>query len=163
MWMHIIGYHHFNFFPINFLLLKVFFYQSAFIIKNIGVKVQKSFTKTKIQFIKLNDLKKNLQHSYKSFNTNFFDQNHIKMTLHKYFWQNWQFCGHETWFLICLTMIAPNTSNNAFKFFIIMIMVGIKLEVLYGLHFIGPNYLVNNIAYRTHVSIVRSWILTLIT
>jgi hypothetical protein len=36
----------------------------------VGVKVQKSFTKTKIQFIKLNDFLKNLQQSCKSFNTN---------------------------------------------------------------------------------------------
>ncbi len=53
-------------------------------------------------------------------------------------------------------MIVPNMFNNAFKFFIIIKMVGIKQEVPYGLHFIGPNYLVNNIAYRIHVSIVRS-------
>ncbi len=55
--------------------------------------------------------------------------------------------SHETWFLICLTTIAPNTSNNAFKNFIIIKMIGIKLEVPCGLHFIGPNYLVNNRAY----------------
>jgi hypothetical protein len=34
--------------------------------------------------IKLNDLKINLQHSYKSFSKNVFDQHDIKMALHKY-------------------------------------------------------------------------------
>jgi hypothetical protein len=50
---------------------------------------------------------------------------------------------------------SPNTFTLAFKIFIIIKMVEIKLEVPYGLHFIGPNYLVNNIAYRIHVSIVK--------
>jgi hypothetical protein len=53
-------------------------------------------------------------------------------------------------------MIAPNTFKNASKNFIIIKMVGINLEIPYGLHFIGPNYLVNNIAYPIHVSIVRN-------
>jgi hypothetical protein len=51
---------------------------------------------------------------------------------------------------------SPNTFTNAFLKFIIIKMVGIKLEALYGLHFIGPNYIVNNIAYGIHVAIVRS-------
>jgi hypothetical protein len=37
-----------------------------------------------------------------------------------------------------------------------MKLVGIKLEAPNGLHFIGPNYLVNNIAYPIHVSIGRN-------
>jgi len=36
-----------------------------------------SYTKTKSEFIKLNDFFGILQHSYKSFNTNFLDQNDI--------------------------------------------------------------------------------------
>jgi hypothetical protein len=87
MFSNVVAYHRlssFQFFSHQFFFIKIFFYQNAFIIKKIGVKVQKSFTKTKIQFIKLNDFLKNLQHSYKSFNTNFFYQHHIKMRFHKY-------------------------------------------------------------------------------
>jgi len=52
------------------------------------VKIQKSFIQTKTQFIKLNDLKKLLQHSYESFSTNFLDQHDIHVTnLHKYVWK----------------------------------------------------------------------------
>jgi hypothetical protein len=30
-----------------------------------------------------------LQHSYKSFNKKFLDQNDIKVALHKYVWKDW--------------------------------------------------------------------------
>ncbi len=49
---------------------------------NFGVLKFKS--KTKTQIVKLNDLKKILQHLYKSFNINFLDQHDIKGALHKY-------------------------------------------------------------------------------
>jgi hypothetical protein len=41
------------------------------------------------------------QHSYKSFSTNFLDQHDIKVALHKYVGQNWQFSiiQHGFWFI----------------------------------------------------------------
>jgi hypothetical protein len=47
-----------------------------------------------------------LQHSYKSFSTNFLDQHDIKVALHKYVWENWQIFGHRTWSLTRLIVIA---------------------------------------------------------
>jgi hypothetical protein len=43
-----------------------------------------SYTKTKSEFIKLNDFFGIFQHSYKLLRTNFLDQHDIKMTLHKH-------------------------------------------------------------------------------
>jgi hypothetical protein len=48
-----------------------------------GVKVQKSFIKTKNQFIELCFFGI-FQHSYKSFNKKILDQDDIKVALHKY-------------------------------------------------------------------------------
>jgi hypothetical protein len=56
---------------------------------NYGLLKFKSPLLTNTQFIKLNDLKKILQHWYESFNINFFDQHDFKMALHKYVWKNW--------------------------------------------------------------------------
>jgi hypothetical protein len=41
------------------------------------------------------------QHSYKSFSTNFLDQHDIKVALHKYVWQIWQFLiiQHGFWLI----------------------------------------------------------------
>jgi hypothetical protein len=47
-----------------------------------------------------------LQHSYKSFSTNFFDQHDIKMAIHKYVWKNGLIFGLLTWFLAHLAMIV---------------------------------------------------------
>ncbi len=42
--------------------------------------------------------KKNLRHSYKSFNKNLLDQHDIKVTLHKYVLKNEQFFDYPIWF-----------------------------------------------------------------
>jgi hypothetical protein len=47
-----------------------------------------------------------LQHSYKSFSTNFLDQHDIKMAIHKYVWKNWLIFGPLTWFLAHLAMVV---------------------------------------------------------
>ncbi len=56
--------------------------------KTSDAKIQKSFTKPKIKFIKSNHLKK-IFNTHKLFNMNFFDQHNIEVALHKYVWQNW--------------------------------------------------------------------------
>jgi hypothetical protein len=78
MWM--IGYHNFNFFPIKVYIKRVF----SLVFYKINFGVLKFKSKTKTQIVKLNDLKKILQHLYKSFNINFLDQHDIKGALHKY-------------------------------------------------------------------------------
>jgi len=128
----------FQFFPHQMFFIKRVF-SIVLLYKKIGVKIQKSFTKTKIQFIKLNDLKKNLQHSCKSFNTNFFDQHILKWHYINMFdkmiiFRSWNMVFNS------FNYDSPNTFTNAFKNFIIIKMLGIKLKVPYGLHFIGPNY-----------------------
>ncbi len=53
-----IGYHNFNFFPIKVYIKKVF----SIVFYKIDFGVLKFKSKTKTQIVKLNDLKKNLQH-----------------------------------------------------------------------------------------------------
>jgi hypothetical protein len=96
------------------IIISIFFHHNLFIKRVLslefyktnfwGVQVLKSFTKTKTQFIKLYYIFEFLQHSYKSFNT----ISLIKMTLHKYVWNFWQFFGHLTWFLVHVIVIAFN-------------------------------------------------------
>jgi hypothetical protein len=75
---------------------------------NLGVlKFKSPLLKPKLNLVNKMKIWKILQHSYKSFSTNFLDQYDIKMALHKYVWKFWQFFNHLTWLLARLIMMAP--------------------------------------------------------
>ncbi len=96
----------FNFFSHKKFFIKRFHNLVFYKIDLLMLKFKSPLLKPKFNLLN-QIIEKNLQRSYKSFSTNFFDQHDIKVTLHKYLWQNWHFFGLLTWFLACLTMIAP--------------------------------------------------------
>jgi hypothetical protein len=79
-----VGYHHFKKLPIKMFLFKEF-YSPMFYKFDFGVlKFKNLLLKPKLNLLNLKKLFLILQHSNKSFNTNFFNQHDIEVALHKY-------------------------------------------------------------------------------